>query len=70
MVYAAGLIVVAHALLESSNKRVAGYEPQVSVELGLYLAILLLLLAARIPVAHSTLANLKHGRGVRSESLS
>ena len=33
MVYAAGLIVVGHALLESSNKRVAGYEPQVSVEL-------------------------------------
>ena len=70
MVYAAGLIVVAHALLESSNKRVAGYEPQVSAELGLYLSILLLLLAARIPVVRATLANLKHGRGVRSESLS
>ena len=70
MVYAAGLIVVGHALLESSNKRVAGYEPQVSVELGLYLAILLLLLAARIPVVRSTLANLRHGRGVRRESVS
>jgi sulfoxide reductase heme-binding subunit YedZ len=70
LVYAAGLIVIGHALLESSNKRVAGYEPQVSVELGLYLAILLLLLAARIPAVRSTLANLRHARRVRSESTS
>jgi sulfoxide reductase heme-binding subunit YedZ len=65
LVYAAGLIVSAHALLESSNKRVAGYEPQVSIELGLYLAIWLLLLAARIPTIRSTLVNLRQRRGVR-----
>jgi sulfoxide reductase heme-binding subunit YedZ len=59
LVYAAGLIVIGHALLESSNKRVAGYEPQVSVELGLYLAILLMLLAARIPAVRSFLADLR-----------
>ena len=70
MVYAAGLIVVGHALLESSNKRVAMHDPQVSVELGLYLAILLLLLAARIPAVRSTLVNLRHRRGVRRESVS
>jgi DMSO/TMAO reductase YedYZ heme-binding membrane subunit len=64
MVYAAGLIVVGHALLESSNKRVAGYEPQVSIELGLYLAILIMLLAARIPVVRSFLANLRHRPGI------
>jgi hypothetical protein len=68
MVYAAGLIVVGHALLESSNKRVAGHDPQVSVELGLYLAILSMLLAARIPVVRSTLANLRHGPGVKKDS--
>lgn len=70
LVYAAGLIVIGHALLESSNKRVAGHEPQVSIELGLYLAILLLLLAARIPAVRSTLANLRRVRSVRSESVS
>jgi methionine sulfoxide reductase heme-binding subunit len=70
MVYTAGLIVVGHALLESSNKRVAMHDPQVSVELGLYLAILLLLLAARIPAVRSTLVNLRHRRGVRRESVS
>lgn len=70
MVYAAGAIVVGHALLESSNKRVAGYEPQVNVELGLYLVILLLLLAARVPVVHSALAELRHRHGVRSASVS
>jgi sulfoxide reductase heme-binding subunit YedZ len=64
MVYAAGMIVVGHALLESSNKRVAGYEPQVSTELGLYLVILILLLAARIPAVRSTLAGLRRRPGV------
>ena len=68
MVYAAGLIVIGHALLESSNKRVAGYEPQVSVELGSYLALLLLLLAARIPSVRSRLANLRHRLGSRKDS--
>jgi sulfoxide reductase heme-binding subunit YedZ len=65
LVYAAGLIVLGHALLESDNKRVAGHEPQVSTELGLYLAILLVLLAARVPVVRSTLAGLRHKLGAR-----
>ncbi len=70
LVYAAGLIVISHALLESPNKRVAGYEPQVGIELGLYLAILIALLAARIPSVRSILANLRHKHGVRRESVS
>ncbi len=70
LVYAAGLIVVAHALLESSNKRVAMHEPEVSTELGLYLVILILLLAARIPAVRSTLAGWRHRRGVRREPAS
>jgi sulfoxide reductase heme-binding subunit YedZ len=65
LVYAAGLIVLGHALLESDNKRVAGHDPQVSVELVLYLAILLMLLAARIPMIRSTLAGLRHRLGAR-----
>jgi len=67
MVYVAGVIVVGHALLESSNKRVAGYDPQVSVELSLYLAILLLLLAVRIPTVRSTLTNLRYRRAATTE---
>lgn len=63
LVYAAGLIVVAHALLESPNKRVAGQEPQVAVELGLYLLILIVLLAVRIPAIRSAVASLKHRPG-------
>lgn len=70
MVYAAGLIVVAHALLESSNKRVAVYEPEVSTELGLYLVILIVLLAVRISLVRSTLVDLRYRRGVRRESAS
>ena len=68
LIYPAGLIIIGHALLESSNKRVAGHEPQVSVELGLYLALLLLLLAARIPSVRSRLANLRHRLGSRKDS--
>ncbi|CAG0929535.1 Protein-methionine-sulfoxide reductase heme-binding subunit MsrQ [Thermoflexales bacterium] len=70
LVYVAGLIVIGHALLESSNKRVAGYEPQVEIELGLYLAILIMLLAARIPAVRSTLASLRHKHEVRREPVS
>ena len=70
LVYAAGLIVIGHALLEASNKRVAGHEPQVGIELGLYLAILIALLAARIPTVRSTLVTLRYRTGVRRESSS
>jgi sulfoxide reductase heme-binding subunit YedZ len=62
MVYAVGVIVIVHALLESSNKRVAMNEPEVTTELMLYLALLIVLLAARIPAVRSALANLRYRR--------
>lgn len=68
MVYAAGMIVVGHALLESSNKRVAGHDSQAGIEVGLYLAVLLMLLAARIPAVRATLTNLKYRQAVRRGS--
>jgi sulfoxide reductase heme-binding subunit YedZ len=63
MVYAAGIIVVVHALLEAPNKRVAFSDPQAGIEIGIYLAILIALLAVRIPAVRSTLASLRHGQG-------
>jgi len=62
MVYPAGMIVISHALLESSNKRVAAHDSQAGIEVGLYLAILTVLLAVRIPVVRSALAQLRHKR--------
>ena len=62
-VYAAGIIISSHALLESSNKRVAAYDSQAGIETGLYLAILIALLAMRIPALRSTIANLRHKQG-------
>jgi hypothetical protein len=56
------VIVIVHALLESSNKRVAMNEPEVTTELMLYLALLIVLLAARIPTVRSALANLRYRR--------
>jgi DMSO/TMAO reductase YedYZ heme-binding membrane subunit len=68
LVYAAGLIVIAHALLEFPSKRVAPYDPQANIELTLYLAILTVLLAVRIPAIRAALVNLRHrqraGRGI------
>ena len=61
--YAVGIIVVTHALLESPSKRVALYDDQVGNEIWLYLMILIVLLAVRIPVIRSTLANLRHKPG-------
>jgi sulfoxide reductase heme-binding subunit YedZ len=49
MVYAAGLLVVTHALLESSNKRVVLSDPQAGTEIAVYIAIMIVLLAVRIP---------------------
>lgn len=66
-VYAAGMIILAHALLEASNKRVAGYDSQAGIEIGLYLAILMVLLLVRFPAIRSTLVNLKYKQGVRRE---
>jgi len=63
MVYAAGIVISSHALLESSNKRVVAYDSQVGIETGLYLAILIALLAMRIPALRSTIANLRHKQG-------
>jgi sulfoxide reductase heme-binding subunit YedZ len=60
LVYAVGMIVILHALLESTNKRVAGHEPQVAIELVLYLTILIVLLAVRIRSVRSAVANFRH----------
>lgn len=59
LVYAAGLIILVHAWLESPNKRVIFAEPQIALEIGLYAVILLVLLAARIPALRHTIANLR-----------
>lgn len=70
LVYAAGLMIAAHALLEAPNKRVVAYDPQADMETGLYLVILILLLAARIPAIRSTLASLRYRRSVSKETVS
>lgn len=70
LVYAAGMIIVGHALLEAPNKRVAAYDSQAGIEIGLYLAILVLLLTVRIPTIRSALANLRYKQGVRREVIS
>lgn len=59
LVYAAGIIVLVHAWLESPNKRVIFTEPQITVEIGLYAVILLALLAARLPAFRHAIANLR-----------
>lgn len=59
LVYAAGIIVLVHAWLESPNKRVIFAESQIALEIGLYAVILLALLAARIPAFRHAIANLR-----------
>jgi sulfoxide reductase heme-binding subunit YedZ len=61
LVYAAGIIILVHALLEASgNKRIFATNPLAIYEIQLYMAALVILLAARIPVVRATLANLRH----------
>lgn len=59
LVYAAGIIILVHAWLESPNKRVVFSEPQIALEIGLYGVILIVLLAARIPMIRHAVANLR-----------
>lgn len=49
LVYAAGVFAVVHAILEAPNSRVKSYDPNVLTEAIIYLAILSILLAARLP---------------------
>jgi sulfoxide reductase heme-binding subunit YedZ len=60
LVYAAGCITLVHGLLESSHKRVAFFDPQAGLEVQLYLGILFVLLAVRIPVVRTHLVILRH----------
>jgi sulfoxide reductase heme-binding subunit YedZ len=60
LVYAAGVILVAHIVLESTNKKVAVTDWQFGAEAWLYAAILAVLLAARVPAVRSALAGLRH----------
>jgi sulfoxide reductase heme-binding subunit YedZ len=63
LVYAAGIIVIAHGLLASAfSKRILVSNSDVTSELRLYLAMLVILLGVRIPAVRSTLANLRHIR--------
>jgi sulfoxide reductase heme-binding subunit YedZ len=70
LVYGAGLIVAAHALLEAQNKKVAITDPNARIEFAVYSVILLALLAARIPAVRSGLASLKYRSGAGRERLS
>jgi sulfoxide reductase heme-binding subunit YedZ len=61
LVYAAGVIVITHGLLEAAfSKRLLVANSDVTYELRLYLAILVILLGVRIPAVRSALASLRH----------
>jgi sulfoxide reductase heme-binding subunit YedZ len=63
LVYAAGIIVITHGLLEAAfSKRVLATSSQVTYELQVYLAILVILLGVRIPAVRSAIAGLRHRR--------
>jgi DMSO/TMAO reductase YedYZ heme-binding membrane subunit len=64
LVYAAGIVIMAHAMLEStSSKRVLVYDPDAASETWLYLIALVVLLAVRLPTVRGAIGNLKHRRG-------
>jgi sulfoxide reductase heme-binding subunit YedZ len=70
MVYVAGFIAIVHGLLEVSfSKRVLVYEPEAAYELRLYLLILVVLLAMRIPTFRASLASLRYRQGILSRKL-
>jgi len=56
LVYAAGVLAIIHAMLEAPNTRVKDYDPDVFIEAVVYLAVLCVLLAVRIPLVRSYLA--------------
>lgn len=61
LVYAAGIIVLLHAMLEAtSSKRVIAVDPQIGYEMVLYTVMLIVLLIARIPAVRASLASLRH----------
>lgn len=65
-VYVGGILLVLHGYWEaSSSKRVLVYDPAAAGETLLYAVVLILLLAARIPVLRSRLVALRHARGLR-----
>lgn len=65
LVYAAGIIGLTHGLIEAlSSKRVNMYDPLTWYEVVVYVVILALLLAARIPVVRKFLVSLRHRPGL------
>jgi len=61
LVYAAGIIAIAHGLLESiTSKRVGITDPNARYEVILYGLLLCVLLALRLTFVRSSLANLRH----------
>lgn len=61
-VYAAGVIGLLHGLLETGHKFVAMEQPEAAAEIWLYLILLAILLAMRIPPLRRALARLRHQR--------
>lgn len=59
LVYAAGVLGLAHGLLETGHKFVAMNQPDAAAEIWVYLAVLAALLAMRIPLLRRWLARLR-----------
>ena len=55
LVYVAGVLAIVHAILEAPNSRVTSYDPDMLTEAIIYLVILCILLAARLPQLRSVL---------------
>ena len=62
LIYLTGILVMLHAFLEATNKRVISYELQTRIEISYYFVVLAILLLARIPKIRTFLARLKHRR--------
>jgi sulfoxide reductase heme-binding subunit YedZ len=60
LVYLAGCAVIVHAMLATTTKRVFLADPQVIDELRLYLAVLVGLLAVRVPLVRNRLKKWLH----------
>lgn len=60
LVYITGIVVLVHALLEAPSKRVFPHAQQIVAELTLYLIVLIVLLAVRIPVVRVGVSSLRH----------
>lgn len=65
LVYAAGILGVVHGLIEAtSHKYVSLYNPITWHEIVVYMVILALLLATRLPVVRRFLVNVRHRPGL------